>query len=246
MHFSVAAIFTLLLSTVAALPAPTEESNAQRLARGLPPRAPKFGRNLPGVPQLIDGAATPVGAAKRSTPSSTTGTTTYTGRLLVRFDDPTYGNAGHVRNWSEEDPISGVNFFPNEDLYVSFTVSGSTPFSILATNPVFPAPFYVGATGSTTANYGPSSVLDFTNVPQTAPGAQPGSTGGIESAIWTFDASSQKLTANWVNPDGTTVEADLAYDSRENSLFFAGDIATWEQLHSDYFASAVSIYLDTT
>jgi hypothetical protein len=42
----------LVLVTAAGISAAPAESNAQRLARGLPPLKPRFGRNLPGVIQI--------------------------------------------------------------------------------------------------------------------------------------------------------------------------------------------------
>jgi hypothetical protein len=238
MYFSIFSVFVLLLSIFSVVASPVaSDSNAQRLARGLSPRAPKFSRMIPGVaPPLVENVSR-VSSAKRGV-TSPTPDKTYTGKLQVRYTDGTV--AGFVRNWSGGGTISGIAFV-DAPLEVKFTVSGPGPFDILATNPAFPAPYYVGASGSQTQNYGKESTLGFTNVAQTPAGARP--TNGYESAIWSFDPQSKKLSAKWVNPDGSSVNANLVYSVRENSLFFAGDIPTWMQQHPNYFISAVNLYL---
>lgn len=54
----VAAIVTLFVP-VACYPLLGRETNAQRMARGLPPSPPKFGRNLPGRALAINARGTP-------------------------------------------------------------------------------------------------------------------------------------------------------------------------------------------
>lgn len=56
MYILVAGILALFAAT-AVNAGPVPETNSQRLARGLPPRAPKFGRTLPG--HVFDRDATP-------------------------------------------------------------------------------------------------------------------------------------------------------------------------------------------
>lgn len=43
-----------LVAAAAAIPAPEIVTNAERLARRLPPLPPKFGRSLPGYARAVD------------------------------------------------------------------------------------------------------------------------------------------------------------------------------------------------
>ncbi|TFK39802.1 hypothetical protein BDQ12DRAFT_649266 [Crucibulum laeve] len=228
---TLAAILGAFVGFVAS--APSYETNAQRMARGLPPNPPKFLRE-----------PTSVQVARRTQPSPQP-PVKYTGRLEVRTQEG--HNSGHVRNWETPGTISGVNFLgPEDDLLVSIIpcASGEKLFDIFSTNPKFPAPFYVGAAGSTLIP-GERSVISFTNVEQTSPNSLPSSSprgGFVESAIWTIDSNTKELKAQWINPDGSRPPTVLAYNIRSNALFFVSDIDAWNE-NNNTPASAVKLFL---
>jgi len=219
---------------------PLGETNGQRLARGLPPLPP---RSLSSTPVLKAR-----GASTSALPS-----VTLTGRLQVRNHDDG-GVLGNVRNWANPGTISGVNFLgADQDLLVKLTYKSSHPshIDILATNPAFPAPFYVGAGSPSSAGvpglwHGSRSTVGFTNVALTPGHAHPTQPSGLdeyeESAIWKLDHTTGKLTAQWINDDDSKPPTTLAYDIRENSLFFVGDIDAYNQ-NNDLPASAVDLFL---
>ncbi|KAF8967625.1 hypothetical protein BDZ97DRAFT_500664 [Flammula alnicola] len=154
------------------LSSPLQDTNAQRLARGLPPIPPKFARGIIGARNK----PTPAQGSKRAT-TSPLPPVTLTGRLELRNKDGS--SLGHVRNWQSGGTISGVNALgPDKDLLVSLTFSPSNPkfINILATNPAFPAPFFVGGGTSSTVtvpslSLGSRSTVPFTNVESTPPGS---------------------------------------------------------------------------
>jgi len=220
------------------------ESNAERLARGLTPLRPKFRSILPGFPP------TRVASARRNVASPIPGQKNYCGRIEVRGSD---GHVlGYVKNWAGVAPISGINFVPNqEDLRVEFNVpyDQNIPFDILATNPKFASPYYVGvSTGPqpVALQTGQVNSLSFTNVPQTPAGAPPMKTGDsyTESRIWTFNKYTKELKPQFINPDGSKPMTVIAYDIKFNQIFFVEDVAAWNRQHLEDPVSAVSFYLD--
>ncbi|KAF9466089.1 hypothetical protein BDZ94DRAFT_1234072 [Collybia nuda] len=230
-----------LLSSVSCKP--VHETNAQRMARGLPPSAPKFGRTLPGAKRTYTSAIPRI---------------PYSGRLEVRQEDGSV--AGYVRNSnssgaiSKFDHSSGLNFLgPEQELHVSFTApfSGNGPFDIVASNPLFPAPFYVGASGTADINSiaGDSrNTISFSNVEQTPKNTIPiaSATDGlntfIESAIWSINPKTKELKAQYINPDKSKPETIIGYDIRANRLFFVGNITAYN-VNNDTPASTVQLYL---
>ncbi|EDR13981.1 uncharacterized protein LACBIDRAFT_292021 [Laccaria bicolor S238N-H82] len=244
MMVKVAVFFLVAMTLGVASALPIQETNGQRLARGLPPNPPKFmrswdGRDLP----------TPAMVAKR-TQTSPTPPNVYTGRLDVRNLDGS--SVGHVRNWPGGGTIGGTNYLgPNGDLLVKATPSNNDLYDILASNPAFPAPFYVGAGGNSLHNNpilakGSRNTIDFTNVAQTPPGSKPVATGSgglyVESAIWSLNKNTKQVSPKWINPDGSSPPTTLAYDIRENYLFFVGDLAAYNE-GNDTPASAVNLFI---
>ncbi|KXN87410.1 hypothetical protein AN958_08841 [Leucoagaricus sp. SymC.cos] len=232
----VVALANAFIGVVSALPTPslTYETNASRMARGLPPNPPvHFARG-----------ATNVWAAKRWSPSpspSPSPSSCYTGKIEVKYDSDGH-SAGFVRNW-ENGGVNGLNF-SGAPLEVKVCKAGAQTdlYNIVATNAVFPSPHYVGATSGTVAGSlttGDRSSVSFSNVPRTTPNGRPALVNGnyYESAIWTFDTSTKELTPQWINPDGSRPNTVIAYDIRANELFFVGDISQWNV--SGFFASAV-------
>ncbi|KAH0582684.1 hypothetical protein J132_06454 [Termitomyces sp. J132] len=245
--------FVVTALAVLASPAvcgPTE-TNAQRMARGLPPLPPRFKWTVPG--RRNNGPPTPAGGwyPKPSTkPPPPPPSTPYSGCLEVRDDQ---GNAlGHVKNTNTSSPIGGLSLSKGDgDLKVSFNVpQPSVPFDVLATNPIFSEPYYVGAAGTLDINWlDPTSknTLAFTNVQQTPAGSVSllstfDSTLMVQSAIWSFNSDSNRLTAQYINPDGSSPATVLAYDSHANTLFFVGDIDDYN-VDNNNSASAVNLFL---
>lgn len=222
-------VFALLASyTVYAAPAEVgiarRMTNAQRLARGLGPAPPVFKRVLPGR------AETPTRSfdeEKRSPKPSATPPVTYSGRIQIRNNDGS--SLGYVLNapWG----VSGSNFGgPQEELHVTFTTtaSGAGPFDIVPTNPKFPAPFFIGGSGSTIS--GEFDTVTFQHVQQTPAGSR--SSKGGESAIWSVDTGTKELTAHWVNPDGQKPKTLIGFDIRNNGLFLTADINNYNSHHT--------------
>jgi hypothetical protein len=233
----------LVLVTAAGISAAPAESNAQRLARGLPPLKPRFGRNLPGVIQIW--YPTPVFGAKRSEPSGNL-QKTCNGHIEVRNSD---GNTlGFVKDASGD--IGGVNLTPdsNQDLQVTFEADSTGPFNIKATNPGFPDPPYVGTLSQISPNNfiatGSGNSASLTHVGSTAPNTSGSVVGDqyAQSAIWSYNSNTQELTAQYINPDGSKPPTIFAFNSKDNTLFVVGDLNAWNSQHSDTPASAVLLY----
>jgi len=250
MLFTKASVAITLLA-VFATPATcgvVQETNWQRMARGLPPLAPKFGRNVPGRSEARQ--ATPVGAAKR-TMSSPLPPVSYSGRLQAHKGDGSI--LGIVKNTNSSWTIGGLNLLDaDQDLHVSFTAPahGRGPFDIVATNPLFAEPYYVGAAGTTlinTLDLTSKNTIAFTNVQQTPPGSIPiNSTFDdslvVESAIWSIHRRTRELTAQYINGDETKPDTIIGYDAVQNKLFYVGNITAYNE-NNDYPASAIKLFL---
>jgi len=211
---------------------PLPETNAQRLARGLPPAAPKFGRFLPGKR-----TGSPTVAAPPAASPSASIHETFDGRIEVRNSDGSV--LGNVA------VIGGINLLGNDvDLHCKLNKRGSGPYDLEATNLLIPKPEFIGADGSSTLGPGLQSVSGFAPVEQSPPGSGPvaGSQGTYQSAIWTIDSQTRELKANYVNPDGSTPATTIAYNMKGNELFFTGDLSLWNT-NNNTPASAVKFFL---
>ncbi|KAH7926018.1 hypothetical protein BV22DRAFT_1046345 [Leucogyrophana mollusca] len=254
MRFSLLALFALFVAT--ASPVAAEGlTNAERLARGLPILPPKFGRSVPGyarnpTPASPEKRVVAVSASPSPKPIRTEWFYKFTGRIkVVSYDGEPLG---YLRNWATGS-VSGVNAGgPSSELHVSFKAprrGGDHLFSILATNPNFPAPYYIGTTTSATLAPGSPSSVAFGNVEQTPPKSPPVTSGNQtdESAIWSFDGKTNELTAHYVNPDGSPAKTTIAYNIWDNNIFFVGDIDAFNNATSDpdYLVSPVTFYLET-
>ncbi|KAJ7577054.1 hypothetical protein C8J56DRAFT_1031757 [Mycena floridula] len=224
-----ALIVIFLLPTILATPS---ESNAQRFRRGLGPLPPRrFGRSIPGYSQP---PPTRVVAARSSSSPSSTPSLTQFGRLQVRTSDNV--PLGYVRNTGEDTTIGGINFLGDDhDLHVKITTSGRGQASkIIATNAVFPPPFYLGVISESGVGLNNSNSLAFSNVNNVQDPHE-------QSSIWFFDHATKEVSAQYVNPDGAKPSTILAYDTRENHLFFVGHLASYNS-HTSFPASAVASY----
>ncbi|GLB41930.1 hypothetical protein LshimejAT787_1005300 [Lyophyllum shimeji] len=250
MLYTKASLIVTLLAAFAtsAASGPAQETNGQRMARGLPPLAPKFGRNVPGRSGVR--RATPAGAAKRNIPSGLP-PIPYSGRLEARKEDGSV--LGIVKNSNCSSPIGGLNLNnTDQDLLVAFNAPahGRGPFDIIAINPLFTEPYYVGAAGTTLVNtldLTSKNTLAFTNVQQTAANSIPvlftfNDTLLVESAIWSIHRKTREITAHYVNGDGTKPDTIIAYDATQNVLFFVGNITAYNE-NNDSPASAIKLFL---
>ncbi|KAG6833013.1 hypothetical protein H0H87_012599 [Tephrocybe sp. NHM501043] len=134
------AVGVALLATFVPVACGPAETNGQRMARGLPPLPPKFAQNLLWKRD-----------SRQPTPAW--------GCLEVR--DQQGHSLGRVKNSNTSSPIGGLSLSRDDgDLKVSFSVvhSSDHPFDILATNPQFSDPYYVGAAATLDIN-----TLDLTS-----------------------------------------------------------------------------------
>ncbi|KAF4569690.1 hypothetical protein EYR40_008669 [Pleurotus pulmonarius] len=222
------AFFSLLTSTLS-LPIPYE-SNAQRLARGLPPLPPVFRRTLPGY--TSPWKPTPVYKGRRAAAPSPSPSLpipqSLKGRLEVRgVDDKRIGFIGRP---SVSEPVSGINTGSGEDLHVEFTPK-AFPFDIIATNKGL-LPNFLGADGAEDIDGDLSSSIEVSNVDQ-----------GTQSAVWLFDRATRELTAQVTNSDGSTPETSIGYISAVNKLFFLGDLDAFNAENTESLASEVRLFL---
>ncbi|KAF9497190.1 hypothetical protein BDN71DRAFT_1445265 [Pleurotus eryngii] len=220
--------FSLLTSTVS-FPIPYR-SNAQRLARGLPPLPPVFRRTLPGY--TLQWSPTPVYKGRRAAAPSPSPSLplvqSLEGRLEVRgVDDKRVGFIGRP---SASEPVGGINTGSGEDLHVEFT-PGTTPFDIIATNEGL-LPNFLGADGAEDIDDDSSSSIELSNVDQ-----------GTQSSVWLFDSATQELTAQVTNSDGSIPETSIGYSSAVNKLFFLGNLDAYNAENTEAPASKVRLFL---
>jgi len=100
----------------------------------------------------------------------------------------------------------------------------------------------VGISGSSaTLALGSRSTVGLDNVPKT-PAGVPAPGVSTESAVWSFNPGTNEMTVQYVNPDGSLPNTVIAYDDRENELFFVGDLDAYN-FQNDVPASAVTFFL---
>ncbi|EPQ55302.1 hypothetical protein GLOTRDRAFT_138894 [Gloeophyllum trabeum ATCC 11539] len=188
-------------------------SNAQRLARGLPPRKPKR-RERKINPRLAARAA-----------ASPCPSTTHSGVIQVT-NAGTGAAMGYLPRTYNVFGEYGVTTDPSAALHLSFGTSscGGSPaptsgsqLDILTTNgpsSTFPYLVLISGSASTDADFRPGStnyayVGGGTQTPPgspavTAPNSFSATTGipeGVQSAVWVYDAASGAISAQWVNTD---------------------------------------------
>ncbi|KAF9525277.1 hypothetical protein CPB83DRAFT_859811 [Crepidotus variabilis] len=222
----------LILTVVAKSPESAEHirslSNAQRIARRLPLRPPKFGRFLPG-------SATPVLAARTGSPSivpvvnAKIKVTRADNGNLVGYISKTYSNPAQNYNWF------GVTSSIANALQVSFTpATGSGPIEITQLNGPDSSYHFLGAVpGNSGSNLSASNGnrIFVTSSSHTAAGSPPTGAGASnafnsgtasESTIWFYDTTSQSLTAVWHNTDGSPTTTNLLYQPSLGALELSG------------------------
>jgi hypothetical protein len=148
----------------------------------------------------------------------------YAGRLEVRWASNS-SVAGYIANnaiggsFGLNEPME----FGADDLYVEYFKS-----DLLALNPEFPAPYFVGGSLAHAATPGCSNKVQLANVHL-----------GPFSAIWTLNPLSGALNATLTNQDGSEHRPSLAYDPAQNVLSFTAS----SDLHSSPTEYPVYIYL---
>ncbi|KAI0631454.1 hypothetical protein C8Q77DRAFT_1074538 [Trametes polyzona] len=232
-------------------------TNAQRLAVGLPPRAPRTFKRATSTNPLEPAQV------KRSAPSPSASPfayaktrpaveTAYSGRIVARYAGSEIP-AGIVRASS-----SGVSLGGDEDgAHVAFTTSGSralfsisnldsvvTAKSETAASTQAPAAF-IGASGTSPLGADSPNAVVLANVQQTTAHARPATAGG-ESTIWTFDAPTQSLVAHWVNPDGSHPRTRVAVRARDGVLVLTGDVGAYNEAHPGEPIYEVTLHLEST
>ncbi|TFK53390.1 hypothetical protein OE88DRAFT_1643153 [Heliocybe sulcata] len=252
--------FALLLLFVAqayAIPSAfVRETNAQRIARGLPPLPPKLGKVLPGrdqsykpTPAFAKRSAASASASPSASPSAAA--LTYIGRVQVTSEDGS--PLGYVKSSLALDDST-----PNDDLYVRVNanrVGGSTDLiglvrlipsvatkiTAVVLRSSVPEPPAQGTWPADPQH----STLNLMPVRQTVPGGLPAISvdDTYSSAIWTMDLETKELRAKWINPDGSTPSTIMAYDSDRKTFFLTGDLEAYKEQHG---ANACGVTLHVT
>jgi hypothetical protein len=216
-------IVTSPLAYQSTAPEPANEpaTNAERLRRGLPLKAPRRSRTS---------------AAKRAVPSPVT---TY-GVLQVRgASGNMVGYVGAIRNSYGQ---YGFTTNPALRLLVSFTytpndnnvnIAISDPsYSILAATVRPPSTNNDLGPGSYNYAYltGARSAVPAGSPAQDAPNTYTDSTGvpaDSETSIWAYDSSTGVVSARWINGDGSVASTQIAYNPRDNLLVLVGDLTSF-------------------
>ncbi|KAH9169443.1 hypothetical protein EDB89DRAFT_2072982 [Lactarius sanguifluus] len=192
--FALVALFAIVPSSASALSLVKRDTNAHRFARGLPPMPP-----------------TRRSTAKRHQNSPVP----RSGRIQVR-DHGKNGNAhGYIKNGPSGPGGVNRNGHPDDtDLNVIYNPAEKTIYCLgshFSGNGQ-----YLGAPDSSAVlgDHSTASVT-ITNVETGISTAQAG--------IWTIDTDTGKLTAIWVNPDGTIVTVSSVYHRGNNVLALVGD-----------------------
>ncbi|KAL1940940.1 hypothetical protein VTO73DRAFT_7576 [Trametes versicolor] len=204
-------------------------TNAQRLANGLPPLAPRRRqRSRDAHPH-----------APRTSPKPCTNPT---GTLTVTDVDTgagvPFGQVGSMANAFGEYGLAGVEGGGALNVVLLQCNSEGAPFEVQTTNGLGNFTFFGGIIGfgsiddnisDANSNYvyvgGTSEVSP--GPAQDAPNGFTAATGterDIESALWTLGADGS-LTMNWINTDGTLAQgAHLLYVANANAIVLTGNV----------------------
>jgi len=190
------------------------QTNAQRLAAGLPPLAPKRRHFTP----------TRVGIAARApSPTAMTG-----GLIRVLQAD-----SNSLLGWLHKSPASGfVDCSPRgwDHLSFSFTYyDPTTPFELrigdTASYPYLGAAATSFATSSSTTGslvrtnsaleYGPPKVVGHSSRPPFSP-------LDSESFVWKYNPANKEITGTWVNPDKTSLDTYFYFNPGTTEMVMSG------------------------
>ncbi|CAE6433645.1 unnamed protein product [Rhizoctonia solani] len=218
--------------------APAPETNAKRMAQGLPPMKPRSRKRRSGD---VLKRGTPVGSAHRSR-SSPSVPVKKSCNILVKSAAKTYGYL-----YKSFDDIGEYGRFESSQtadaLVVTFNyVAGSdAPVDLYATNGKSAAYPYVGAVsqydGSDYNLAAGSSAFVNVGATKQAPAGSPPVEGDTafsdatrsgskyESAIWYYDAMTNQIRAQWINPGGSGPATHLVHgvDGDADLILLTGD-----------------------
>ncbi|KZP09958.1 hypothetical protein FIBSPDRAFT_938256 [Athelia psychrophila] len=228
------------LNARAPAPAPVAMTNAQRMARGLPPKAPVRRHDKPHHPRP---SSLPQYAAFFARESHTSAM----GYILVTKSTDASAPSGYLTNSQNRfGEYQSYSTNVTQALKVSFSYDHTAPSKIEITAVNGPtsqatsAPFFGGIQGfSSTPDLavGSSNYFYLGSVAHTAAGAIPA--GGInsfkkatniaediESSIWSLDPPSGALTCQWINTDGSTPPCIFVYT--QNQYAVIGDLTAFQ------------------
>ncbi|KAF9022533.1 hypothetical protein BDZ89DRAFT_1137271 [Hymenopellis radicata] len=222
---------------------PVRETNAKRMARGLGPATPNFERAtiLPGRRHI----PTRMGSARRSVPSGSvntpvTGTIKITradNGALVGYVNEDYTSGGTRRYGITTDAANAlqVTTLVTQNSYTTIELQEPTPTD--AAHPLLGA--VVGPANSgdnlSSGSYNYALLTGTSHTDANSPPSAAGnsySSQNSESTIWTYLPSidlpsTQQLTAQWVNPDGSKPTTFLYYLPGSNALLLTGDVSAF-------------------
>ncbi|PPQ66515.1 hypothetical protein CVT24_007064 [Panaeolus cyanescens] len=176
-------------------------TNAERMAAGLSPRAPT---RVVGSGQLVP---------RNPNPSPIS----YSGTVKVK-NASNNSNLGYIQKGLTGGGRFTISSLSSTAVVVSLSfVSSSSPLqlSINSNTPNWP---YIGGAGATlqSNNNNRVSIVGTNSVPS---GSTPQNVGnssgsnGSESYIWKFNPNTNEITAEWVNPNGSTPAVYIYYSS---------------------------------
>ncbi|CAL1702947.1 unnamed protein product [Somion occarium] len=202
---------------------PRPVTNAQRMARGLPPMPPRFNHAKKHLhARQSDAPCVPVSGTIQA---NVGGRTAYVSRNVNDFGEYELDNG-----------VSGA-------LEVTICVRGNDAFDIRTNNGVAAFPFFGGVVGfaNTDDNLsaGSFNYVYIAATSQTPVGSRPVAgpnaftaatdiSKNIESAIWTIDPNSRVLRSNWVNTNGRVATQSIRYIPSVNAFAIVGDVAEFE------------------
>jgi hypothetical protein len=214
-------------------------TNAGRLARGLPLLRPRFSNILPGrSPTRVH--------AQRSSPSNVP----VSGVVKVTRVD-TGAQVGYIANTyvSPSTQRFGITTNIGQALTVAFTTLAG-PNNVVETNGPDGAHPFLGfvvgpADSDNDLGSGSFNYILLTGTSPTTSGSPPAAVGNSydsgdsESMVWTYDSSS--LTAQWVNTDGSHPSTTLWYLPSANGLVAVGDPTSFSASFPGGFAVSFTI-----
>jgi len=221
------------------LPSRRHWTNAERMARGLPPNPPhrRDGRLVARV------SPTPVGANSPAPTQQATGSGSCTPRTgTIEMTSADGSIVGYLANVATRFGQFGFSPDKTDAIQVQAHCDGDR-FDLTTVNVDSAYPYIGGITGlqSVSADLlpGSSNYAYFGGVTPTLPGKPASSqdssftsltkiSNTVESAIWSMDDSTGILTAHWVNGSGGEQDTHIAYFPAIKALYFTGDLSEFQ------------------
>lgn len=206
------------------------QTNARRLAAGLPPLPPKKRWDQPAKPPKSS-----PGPCKSSLVKVCDAASTVVGYLSNKLNDFGEYNATVVNPW-DADALKVCVSSPSavshsSDIKAINSYISSLPFlgvfkgyvsTSLQLNSTSAAYLFLGQVAQTGPGALPSIPVESTYTPETSTsfGAATGISEEWESNVWRVDPVSKEIQLWWTNPDATVVQAQIIYIPNDN-LFAA-------------------------